>query len=298
MAVTKTKSNHSRRSSSPSTEGRGLPEKEVAAKTAARKAKAGGAKKGSSASSPHTDKGPMAQASRNGSRTAEPTAGSPRHDDGPAASQPSSSTAPQATSTKKTGKSSSRSKARELEEQLARVQALYKHERAKRKKLQKRANKNADAQASGKITRPKGSAGDNYSLQTAMGLKDKRETYLACRPQLAVKRCVDRAGLDENIHMRNQDVLKLGLVYKAAREANPYLKQFAQDWATFEFVRMLLRNRRQQNRKRARRAAQEEAAADDEDDEEEDDQDDDEDEDDGSGSDEDESGSGSGSDDD
>ncbi|KZV97567.1 hypothetical protein EXIGLDRAFT_703214 [Exidia glandulosa HHB12029] len=103
-----------------------------------------------------------------------------------------------------------------------------------------------------RIERPTGSAGDGFSLIREMKLTGQKEVYK--RIQRTVRRCVDRAGLDETKGIRRQDTVKLANIFKASRELQPYLRKFVNDWATIEFVKMLLRNRRQHAARRARKS--------------------------------------------
>ncbi|EJD42288.1 hypothetical protein AURDEDRAFT_126516 [Auricularia subglabra TFB-10046 SS5] len=102
-----------------------------------------------------------------------------------------------------------------------------------------------------RIDRPKGSAGNGFSLRTEMQLDNNQQLYK--RIQRTVRRCVDKAALNEAHGIRKQDTIKLCNVYKAARELQPRLKRFVNDWATAEMVKLLLRNRRQYAARRARR---------------------------------------------
>ncbi|EJD35527.1 hypothetical protein AURDEDRAFT_130578 [Auricularia subglabra TFB-10046 SS5] len=137
-----------------------------------------------------------------------------------------------------------------IAQQAAEIAALKEH---RRKAI---ANVNAAVQDEldndeVRIERPKGSAGKGFSLRTEMRLNGNPLLYK--RIQRTVHRCVDKAGLDEGKGIRAQDTQKLSNIYKAARERQPRLKRFINDWATAEMVRVLLRNRRQYAARQARR---------------------------------------------
>ncbi|KZV83744.1 hypothetical protein EXIGLDRAFT_701092 [Exidia glandulosa HHB12029] len=220
----------SRKSSSPTAAAKKIPAKEQAARDAAEKAAkhAGRAKKNAAqSSSPPPD---------------EASSGSPKQ--------------------KKKKKKTSSS----LEDELAETKALLAAEKARRRKAELQLPNGAAPAATTDdksrqwkpINHPGGSAGDDWSLQTVMRLQDRQKRYNALR--LEVKRCVDMSGLDHRVVMNKQNREKLGMVCAMAREHQPYLGRFTDDWATIEFIRMLFKNRRQQDRIRAAAAAKEKAA--------------------------------------
>ncbi|KZV98456.1 hypothetical protein EXIGLDRAFT_700982 [Exidia glandulosa HHB12029] len=155
----------------------------------------------------------------------------------------------------------------ELRDQLAAAQAELSAVKAKEGPQRRKALAEINAAVQEdedndtvRIERPKGSAGDGFKLRQVMGLGDKVARYR--RIQRTIRRCIDKAGLRDDAPFRTQDIGKLGNVYKArphAREKHPYLRRFVNDWATAEFVKMLLKNRRAQLTRRTRR----ESAADD-----------------------------------
>ncbi|KZV89375.1 hypothetical protein EXIGLDRAFT_838564 [Exidia glandulosa HHB12029] len=59
--------------------------------------------------------------------------------------------------------------------------------------------------------------------------------------RLTIRKCVDSAGLDEQLTLAKQDRVKLGQVCLAARERQPYLKRFQSDWATRCYSRIVMR---------------------------------------------------------
>ncbi|KZV84258.1 hypothetical protein EXIGLDRAFT_700646 [Exidia glandulosa HHB12029] len=152
-------------------------------------------------------------------------------------------------------KVSSREKAKELEARVERLTKLLEQETAERKKLERASHAPTAGKKNPKAKIPAPGT-SKFCLRDAMGLTDKPKTYKAC--QRAVRRCVDMADLDHTLHMKKQDVCALSKVYKAARSIKPYLKRFEHNWATYEFIKMLLRNRRQHS---ARRDAHEGSSA-------------------------------------
>ncbi|EJD33429.1 hypothetical protein AURDEDRAFT_177486 [Auricularia subglabra TFB-10046 SS5] len=128
-----------------------------------------------------------------------------------------------------------------LEAQVAEYAAEVLALKAKRNKALANVNKAVQDELDNEnkhLDCPKGTAGDGFSLREEMGLEDNVELYRRC--QRTVRRCVDKAGLDEVHSFRGQDPAKLVNVYRAARELQPYVN----DWATAEVVKMLLHNRR------------------------------------------------------
>lgn len=97
------------------------------------------------------------------------------------------------------------------------------------------------------IPRPHGSAGDGFSLQNAMGLQNDRVRYKAI--QRMIKSLVDRAGIASMTQFRHIEPLVLGKIHRIARQREPYLARFQHNWATDEFIVMLLKSRRKTARR-------------------------------------------------
>ncbi|TBU31205.1 hypothetical protein BD311DRAFT_752850 [Dichomitus squalens] len=96
--------------------------------------------------------------------------------------------------------------------------------------------------ADDRVPRPRGSAGDGFSLQAEMGLLDNIARYRSI--QRTVRDLIGRAGLDYHSIWRQQPKAVIGKVYRVARGRQPYLRRFVNDWATEEMVKQYLRNRR------------------------------------------------------
>jgi len=116
------------------------------------------------------------------------------------------------------------------------------------------ANGTANGEANIIIPRPHGSAGDGFSLQNTMGLENDRAQYKAI--QRMIKSLVNRADIPSTIHFRHINPVTLGKIHRIARQRQPYLARFQHNWATDEFIVMLLKSRR----KTARRHRQAEQA--------------------------------------
>ncbi|KAH9922139.1 hypothetical protein B0H21DRAFT_827036 [Amylocystis lapponica] len=132
----------------------------------------------------------------------------------------------------------------ELEKQIISMQAELAKEKARREAAEKSAvaKKPTGPRKSGKIAKPKGSAGNGFKLIEAMKLVGDRELYktiLREVPMLGMQ-----AGLDYREDFKNQPAAKLGLVYKLAREMFPHLDEFENDWATAEVIKQYLYNKR------------------------------------------------------
>ncbi|KDQ17184.1 hypothetical protein BOTBODRAFT_185910 [Botryobasidium botryosum FD-172 SS1] len=120
------------------------------------------------------------------------------------------------------------------------------------------ANSAANGEANAIVPRPHGSAGDGFSLQNAMGLENDRAQYKAI--QRMIKSLVNRADIPSTIHFRHIDPVTLGKIHRIARQRQPYLARFQHNWATDEFIVMLLKSRRKTARRhrQAERALEEE----------------------------------------
>lgn len=127
----------------------------------------------------------------------------------------------------------------ELQGRFDRLDVKYRKKKAATKKLSRRANT---------IPKPRGEHGRDFNLQDAMGLGDRRGTYLS---MLAlIRSLIDRAQLEPRAWFRRQDPVKVLQIYIIARDEFPMLKQFQADWATAEMVKQALRNRRHRRAKR------------------------------------------------
>ncbi|KAI0650614.1 hypothetical protein C8Q79DRAFT_395471 [Trametes meyenii] len=92
------------------------------------------------------------------------------------------------------------------------------------------------------IPKPYGTAGKHYSLREAMGLKDDKAFYNDILD--TVRNVVIQGHLDFKVGIRQQHPATLGAVYELARDAQPYLSRFINDWATAQIIIQFLANRR------------------------------------------------------
>ncbi|KAI0650121.1 hypothetical protein C8Q79DRAFT_1006417 [Trametes meyenii] len=135
------------------------------------------------------------------------------------------------------------SAAQSEQSELALMRAQLKQEAdARRKaeeelaKLQKAADRDKRTYSKSEmIPKPYGTAGKHYLLREAMGLKDDKDT---------VRKVVIQGGLDFKVGIRQQHPATLGAVYELARDAQPYLSRFINDWATAQIIIQYLANRR------------------------------------------------------
>ncbi|KAF5315125.1 hypothetical protein D9619_007520 [Psilocybe cf. subviscida] len=141
-----------------------------------------------------------------------------------------------------------------LAEKLAATQASLERALALNVELNERlqavqasgANEHIDKDVEDKsITRPKGNAGQHFSIQVEMKLassKSKMSIYKGiqrCLRELAI-----RSGMNWELawaDIPSEEKVKL---YRTARKQHPYLSKFRNDWATEEIVKQFFKNKR------------------------------------------------------
>jgi len=117
-------------------------------------------------------------------------------------------------------------------------------------KLLKKLKENKKSKQAGeakekKWPRPDGEASKDFNLQEAMGLKNDKLRYLACRR--AVRTAMDNAKLGLE-YMYHQPHVRTTQAKVEARTRMPYLGKFENDWATHEIMLTALGNRRKKDK--------------------------------------------------
>ncbi|THU94656.1 hypothetical protein K435DRAFT_839781 [Dendrothele bispora CBS 962.96] len=95
------------------------------------------------------------------------------------------------------------------------------------------------------IPRPTGTAGKDFSIQVAMNLAgsvSKDGKYKAL--QRCVKDLVGHARVPYDIPWKQVPVQTKSLLYEAARQDQPFLRRYQNDWATEEIAKQYLKNKR------------------------------------------------------
>ncbi|THH12490.1 hypothetical protein EW146_g7642 [Bondarzewia mesenterica] len=152
-----------------------------------------------------------------------------------------------ASSKKKGGSKSGHVK--EMEREIEKLKKQLQKEKKLRKKLAPMSHKNQPVL----IPRPKGSAGDlkrGFSLIKEMELdssEEKQDLYASI--QRWVRKFMNHAGMDLELHYSRQPTDKLAKVFKVARDMFPILGNFQNDWATAEYVKQYLNNHRKHAKK-------------------------------------------------
>ncbi|KAI8990585.1 hypothetical protein BD414DRAFT_535874 [Trametes punicea] len=98
-----------------------------------------------------------------------------------------------------------------------------------------------------RIPKPRGTAGNDYNLCTAMGLDSDPELYETIRTD--VRDIVHRAGLDYSLVWHKQPLSIISRIFDLARERHPILQRYAHDWATADLVKGNLRRTRYYRKK-------------------------------------------------
>jgi len=130
------------------------------------------------------------------------------------------------------------SKENDLEQRVALLEAKNKK---LRKKL-KHARQCRSPSPERTIPKPRGSAGDGFKLSNEMGLSDDHPQYK--RIQRTVRSLVIQAGLDPLKKWKKQPRVAVNRLFTVARQRQPYLGRFENDWATEAFAMTYLKNRR------------------------------------------------------
>ncbi|KIJ59353.1 hypothetical protein HYDPIDRAFT_33293 [Hydnomerulius pinastri MD-312] len=95
------------------------------------------------------------------------------------------------------------------------------------------------------IERLKGQAGEkDFSLIEAMELENDTGAYLEILVRSIVRDLCLTAQLNCNLDYCHQPPRDLGNIFEVAKQQNPYLERFRNNWATSEIVKQFLRNRR------------------------------------------------------
>ncbi|KAF5309635.1 hypothetical protein D9758_018933 [Tetrapyrgos nigripes] len=95
------------------------------------------------------------------------------------------------------------------------------------------------------IPRPRGTAGKDFSIQVAMNLAGsvaKDVKYKAL--QRRVKDLVGHARVPYDIPWKDVAVQTKSLLFEAARQDQPFLRRYQNDWATEELSKQYLKNKR------------------------------------------------------
>ncbi|KAH9917211.1 hypothetical protein B0H21DRAFT_825901 [Amylocystis lapponica] len=104
------------------------------------------------------------------------------------------------------------------------------------------ARSQAPVPAMVQVARPKGTAGQHYNLQNAMGLEDNYAVYRAIRG--CVRNLVRAARLNKDVRWNRQPVETLSKIFKVARKEYPILARFAHDWPIDELAKAYLKRHR------------------------------------------------------
>ncbi|CDO71845.1 hypothetical protein BN946_scf184939.g69 [Trametes cinnabarina] len=131
----------------------------------------------------------------------------------------------------------------DLQAEIAALTAQIKEEKAARKQLETEMSKmKKHTKTLRRIPKPRGTVGRGLKLRKEMKLSDNKILYLAC---LMTVRDLCLAGrLDWKKGIREQSPTALGALYEVAREEQPYLKRFENDWATAQILIQFMANRR------------------------------------------------------
>ncbi|KAI0729530.1 hypothetical protein C8Q72DRAFT_951906 [Fomitopsis betulina] len=103
------------------------------------------------------------------------------------------------------------------------------------------------------IPRPKGTPGEDYNLQEAMGLANNQALYGQIKS--AVRDYVRAAQLDVNVRWNYQDKNSLSKIMRLARINFPYLQQFVHDWPVDALAHAYCKRRRNYLKKLQKAAA-------------------------------------------
>ncbi|KAH9943583.1 hypothetical protein B0H21DRAFT_748568 [Amylocystis lapponica] len=92
------------------------------------------------------------------------------------------------------------------------------------------------------VPRPKGTAGQSYNLQEAMGLEDNYALYSAIRGY--VRNLVRASRLNKKTRWNRQPIEIISKIFKLARKEFPILARYAHDWPADEFAKAYLKRTR------------------------------------------------------
>ncbi|KAG8892451.1 hypothetical protein FRB99_002707 [Tulasnella sp. 403] len=111
-------------------------------------------------------------------------------------------------------------------------------------------NPNTNTVPAAPIPHPKGGESRRFDLQRAMGLATWRTRYNALRR--AIPGIITPLGITSGMLYKNIPGDTLRLAYKAAREAQPFLAAFENNWATDEMIYRWLADQRRYSAKLAK----------------------------------------------
>ncbi|KAF8955642.1 hypothetical protein BDZ97DRAFT_1609445, partial [Flammula alnicola] len=95
------------------------------------------------------------------------------------------------------------------------------------------------------INRPKGTAGQHWSIQEAMGLAgSERKTDVYQGIQRNLRDLVHNARIRWQSPWNEIPASDKSKLFQVAREQHPLLKRYTNDWATAELVKQYMKNRR------------------------------------------------------
>ncbi|KAJ7256047.1 hypothetical protein C8J57DRAFT_1721612 [Mycena rebaudengoi] len=132
----------------------------------------------------------------------------------------------------------------EVSDDLAKENAEVRKKLAKLKAHTKAADNEAE-KAPAMIPRPAGSAGNDFSIEFAMGLGTNRaddEQYKALMRNIRDLTLQARINWEEPWSQTPAGVK--AQLFAVARERHPYLARFTNDWATEEIVKQFIKNKR------------------------------------------------------
>ncbi|KAG6848512.1 hypothetical protein H0H93_016417, partial [Arthromyces matolae] len=145
----------------------------------------------------------------------------------------------------------------DLRDQLAAVEGELEEERKRTEDLERQvqeqlrladeriAEERAERLENGSILRPKGTAGQHWSIQEAMGLGGsarKHESYHMIQRQL--RDLAISAQLNWEVEWSQIPTVDKAKFFLVAREKIQFLKRFHNDWATEEIVKQYFKNKR------------------------------------------------------
>ncbi|KIJ25033.1 hypothetical protein M422DRAFT_274071 [Sphaerobolus stellatus SS14] len=91
-----------------------------------------------------------------------------------------------------------------------------------------------------KVPKPPGEAGREFNLKEEMLLGNKNVQWNTIKA--TVCDLIHKAGMRQGITYRNQPKEKVAGILVATHKAQPYLKQFIDDWATIAIMKQALHN--------------------------------------------------------
>ncbi|KAF8801560.1 hypothetical protein BYT27DRAFT_7309677 [Phlegmacium glaucopus] len=135
----------------------------------------------------------------------------------------------------------------ELEKELEKERASNQDLQDKLKAQQDKASQAGDDEDAdeGSIPRPRGSSGNGFSIQVAMGLatSDKKKAIYT-GVQRYLRDLALSAHLNWELSWAEIPAEAKVKMYKVAHENHPFLKQYQNDWATEEIVKQYFKNKR------------------------------------------------------